>query len=150
MNDLLNRTITIEKILDAPVELVWKAWTTANHIVKWWAPEGMDLEVIEHNFELGGKWKYTMLMPNGKEFISEGVYKEIIPLKKIITSADFRPMTNNVELYAFFEADGDKTKFTFSVIHETEDYCKQQEAMGIYNGWGSAFNRLNELLKTIS
>nr|WP_240491697.1 SRPBCC domain-containing protein [Flavivirga aquatica] len=81
------------------------------------------------------------------EFISEGVYKEIIELEKIITSADFKPMTENVELIALFKADGEQTKFTFSVIHATEEYCKQQEEMGFYNGWGSAFERLKVIVE---
>ncbi|MGY6649595.1 SRPBCC family protein [Wenyingzhuangia sp. IMCC45574] len=142
MSDLANRTLTIEKTFNAPLQLVWDAWTQSEQIVKWWAPNGMDLNVIEHNFKVGGTWKYSMLMPDGNPFISEGTYKEIIPLEKIITSADFKPMTQNVELQVYFEADGSKTKFKFSVIHETEDYCKQQEEMGFYNGWGSAFDRL--------
>lgn len=127
MSDLNNRTLTLEKIFDAPIDVLGKAWTTSEQIVKWWAPQGMNLKVIEHNFKVGGKWKYTMPMPDGNEFISEGTYKEIVEMEKIITSADFRPMTENVELQAFFETQGDKTKFTFSVVHETEDYCKQQE-----------------------
>lgn len=146
MSDLKNRTLTLEKVFDAPLELVWEAWTTSDHIVRWWAPQGMNLKVIEHDFRVGGKWKYTMAMPDGNEFVSEGVYKEIIDKKKIVTSADFRPMTENVEIHALFERQGDTTKFIFSVIHETEEYCKKQEEMGFYNGWGSAFDRLASLL----
>ncbi len=146
MSDLKNRTLTLEKVFEAPLELVWEAWTTSEHIMRWWAPQGMDLKVLEHDFRVGGKWKYAMPMPDGNEFISEGTYKEIIEMEKIITSADFRPMTENVELHAYFERQGDQTKFTFSVVHETEEYCKQQEEMGFYNGWASAFDRLETLL----
>ena len=146
MSNLNNRTLSLEKIFDAPIELVWEAWTGSEHIVKWWAPPGMDLKVIEHDFKVGGKWKYTMPMPDGTEFISEGVYKEIVEMEKIITSADFRPMTENVELHAYFETIGKQTKFIFRVVHETEDYCKQQEKMGFYNGWGSALERLESLV----
>jgi len=149
MNDLKNRTLTIEKTFKAPVELVWKAWTQSEHVVKWWGPKGMDINVIEHEFRVGGKWKYSMPMPDGNEFISEGIYKEIVELQKIVTSADFKPMTEGVELQVTFEADGDRTKFKFSVIHPTEDYCKQQEEMGFYNGWGSAFDRLEILINTL-
>jgi uncharacterized protein YndB with AHSA1/START domain len=59
-------------------------------------------------------------------------------------------MTENVELQTYFEADGDKTKLTFSVIHETPEYCKQQEEMGFYNGWGSALDRLETILDTLT
>ncbi len=145
-DDLTNRVLTLDRTFNAPISLVWEAWTKPEHVAKWWAPHGMDLEVIEHDFSVGGKWKYAMPMPDGKQFISEGVYSEIVPLKKIVTSADFRPMTEGVELHMHFEEDGAQTKFTFSVVHETEEYCKQQEAMGFYNGWGSAFERLDKML----
>ena len=92
-------------------------------------------------------WKYGMKMPDGSTFMSEGVYSEIIEQEKIVTSADFRPMTEGVELQALFQADGDKTNFTFRVIHKDEEYRIQQEKMGIYNGWGSVFDRLATFLQ---
>src|SRR5688572_27746611 len=112
-NDLAKRTVTIIKILNAPVELVWEAWTQSEHIVKWWAPKGMDLKVVNHQFKVGGHWKYTMMMPDGNEFVSEGVYSEIVQMKRIVTSANFRPMTEGVELRVLFEKEGDRTQFTF-------------------------------------
>lgn len=140
--NLDNRTLTLERTLNAPIKLVWEAWTNSEHIAQWWGPKGMNTKVIEHDFKVGGQWKYSMLMPDGNEFITEGVYSAIVELEKIISSADFKPMTEGVEIQAFFEADGEKTKFTFNVVHETEEYCKQQEAMGFYNGWASTFDRL--------
>ncbi len=148
-DDAANRTLTLKKVLDAPVKLVWEAWTEANHIIQWWAPPGMKIEVLSHDFKVGGKWKYSMPMPDGNMFISEGTYLEIETYKKIVTSADFKPMTEGVELHVMFEADGDKTNFTFSVIHATEEYCKAQEKMGFYNGWGSSFNRMEAFIKSL-
>jgi uncharacterized protein YndB with AHSA1/START domain len=145
-NDLAKRVLTLKKTFDAPVDLVWEAWTEPGHIAQWWGPNGMALTVIVHDFKVGGKWKYTMPMPDGSEFISEGEYSEIVEFQKIVTSANFRPMTEGVELRALFEKIGDKTNFTFSVVHPTEEYCKQQEKMGFYNGWGSAFERLTNYL----
>lgn len=146
-NDLANRTLTITRTLNAPVKVVWDAWTQADQIANWWGPKGMKTKVLEHNFKVGGTWKYAMTMPDGSDFISEGVYSEIIEHKKIVTSADFKPMTVGVELHVILEADGDKTNFTFHVIHESEAYCQQQEKMGFYNGWGSTFDRLGEYVE---
>lgn len=146
MSDLKNRTLAIEKTFNASIELVWDAWTQSEYILKWWAPIGMEIKVLEHEFEVGGKWKYAMPMPDGNQLVSEGTYKEIIELEKIVTSADFKPMTEGVELHACFQADGEKTRFAFRVIHATPEYCKQQEEMGFYNGWGSALERLEAIL----
>jgi uncharacterized protein YndB with AHSA1/START domain len=95
---------------------------------------------------VGGKWKYAMAMPDGNDFISEGTYLEIVPQQKIVTSADFKPMTEGVELHIILEAVGTATKFIFKVIHPTAEYKIQQEKMGIYNGWGSTFDRLETFL----
>jgi uncharacterized protein YndB with AHSA1/START domain len=148
-NEVDKRILTIKKTFHVPRQLVWEAWTDPEHIVQWWAPPGMKIKVIHHAFEVGGTWKYTMPMPDGSEFISEGVYSEIVVPEKIVTSANFKPMTEGVTLQVLFEEYEGKTNFTFSVIHATEAYCKQQEQMGFYNGWGSAFDRLEKILATM-
>ena len=145
-----NRTITIERTFDAPIELVWEAWSNPIHIAKWWNPAGEGTKIIEHSFTIGGKWKYSMPMPNGQEFIAEGEYIEIVELEKIRSTANFRPMTEGVEIESLFKKNGNKTDFTFNVIHPTEDYKIQQEKMGIMNGWGSVFTRLDEFLKELA
>ena len=126
-NDAHDRTVTIERLFDAPISTVWKAWTQPEHISHWWGPKGMEIEIVEHDFKVGGKWKYTMPMPDGKLFVSEGKYLEIIQGKKIVTTADFRPMTEGVELHMLFEERDEQTLFTFHVVHATVDYKLQQE-----------------------
>ena len=146
-NNAINRTVTIKRTFDAPIKLVWEAWTQSEHLASWWGPKGMETKVIEHDFRVGGQWKYAMMMPDGNEFITDGIYSEIVTLKKIISSANFKPMTEGVEIQALFEENGDKTNFTFNIVHPTEEYCKQQEKMGILNGWGSVFDRLDAFVK---
>ena len=55
-----SRTLSITKVIDAPVQLVWDAWTNPDHVILWWAPPGMKIQVVEHDFKVGGKWKYSM------------------------------------------------------------------------------------------
>jgi len=148
-NETNNRTATLKRTFNAPVKLVWEAWTRPEHIVQWWGPKGMKITVVEHNFKVGGTWKYVMPMPDGSEFTSDGVYSVIVEFEKIFTSANFKPMTEGVEIQALFEEDGDKTNFTFNVVHPSEEYCRQQEKMGFYNGWGSAFDRMETFINTM-
>ncbi|MEM7299028.1 MAG: SRPBCC domain-containing protein [Bacteroidota bacterium] len=147
--DSSNHTITIKRTFDAPIDLVWKAWTQADHIVKWWGPKGIHTEIVTHEFKIGGKWKYIMAMPNGHDFIAEGEYIEISAPNKLVTSANFLPMTEGVIMEVLLEENEGQTDFTFHVIHETEEYKLQQEKMGVYNGWGSVFDRLHEFLEEI-
>jgi len=150
MNEANNRTLTLKRTFNAPLKLVWEVWSQPEHIAQWWGPKGMETNVIEHDFRVGGNWKYVMLMPDGNEFIADGIYLEIVELEKIFSSANFKPMTEGVEIQALFEGDGDKTNFTFNVVHPTEEYCKQQEKMGFYNGWGSTFDRLEVFVSALN
>ena len=145
-DDISNRVLSIQRTFKAPLKLVWEAWTQPDHIANWWGPKGMQTEIVEHNFVVGGIWKYAMTMPDGNLFIGEGKYSEIIEFRKIVTSANFRPMTEGVELQILMEEAKEGTHFSFHVIHESEEYCQQQKAMGFYNGWGSTFDRLGEYL----
>ena len=141
-----NRTYTIERTFNAPITLVWEAWTQAEHIVKWWGPNGMKTEVVEHDFTVGGKWNYKMAMPNGQDFIAHGQYLAIEAPTKVATTANFIPMTTGVEMHASFADAGAQTHFTFTVVHDTEEYRDQQLNMGANKGWGSTFDRLEEYL----
>src|SRR5262245_18889233 len=106
-NEIDKRVLTIRKTFSVRRRTVWDAWTRPEHIVQWWAPPGMKITVEQHEFKVGGIWKYAMPMPDGSQFTSEGVYREIIAPEKIVTSANFRPMTEGVTIHVLFEERGD-------------------------------------------
>lgn len=139
--DLDNRTLSLNRTFNAPLQVVWEAWTNPEHIAQWWA-RGMKVDILEHDFRVGGNWKFGMKMPNGQDFISEGTYLLIEEMSKIYSTADFKPMTVDIEIRAEFEAAGDQTNFHFSVVHVSEAYKQQQEEMGFMKGWGGVFDKL--------
>lgn len=147
VTEIEKRTLTLTRTFDAPRQLVWDAWTQPEHIANWWGPRGMKTEIRKHDFQEGGDWEFSMAMPDGNEFISFGTYSSIKAPELLETSANFIPMTEGVTIVAEFVAAGEQTEFIFRVIHPTEEYCKQQEEMGFYNGWGSVFEGLNSYLK---
>ncbi|MGB6150803.1 MAG: SRPBCC domain-containing protein [Pricia sp.] len=140
------RTLSITKTLKAPLEKVWAAWTDPEHVAAWWAPKDTPVTIVKHDFKVGGQWRYTMEMPDGNTFVSDGTYADIVPNTKLVTSADFRPMTVGVVLQVSLEENGKNTQLDFNVLHPTVAYCKQQEGMGFYKGWDAAFNRLEGYL----
>lgn len=140
------RTLTITKKITAPLEKVWAAWTEPEHIAQWWGPKGIPVTIIAHDFKIGGQWQYSMEMPDGNSFVSDGRYADIIPNSQITTSADFKPMTIGVVLQISFQEDGQHTQIAFHVLHPTIAYCKQQEGMGFYKGWNAAFERLQSYI----
>jgi uncharacterized protein YndB with AHSA1/START domain len=145
-----NRTLTLQRNIPAPLESVWDAWTQPEHIAQWWGPKGMQVNIAKHDLRIGGQWRYTMEMQDGNIFVSDGTYADIETHKKLVSSADFRPMTIGVVLEVLFKEDGKNTNLEFHVQHPTMAYRKQQEGMGFYKGWDAAFDRLENYLKDLS
>ena len=141
-----SKTLSIEETFNYTPEKVWLFWQESEKLKTWWAPEGMYLEIVDHEFNENGIWTYSMPMPNGSHFVSEGKYISISPCKKIITSANFKPVTTGIELHINFEKIQEQTKLTVKAVHPTEAYCQQQKDLGFHAGWKAAFTRLESAL----
>ena len=161
--------IKIEKIFDAPLERVWEAWTTPELVMKWWGPEGFSAPSIKIDFRVGGKYIYAMHGPVGSEWdrdmYSSGVFKEIVPMKKIVTTDYFSDeMGNKIKPSEEGQDENFPTEMTVTVtFEETEDgktkltifYPKaeneaQFEAMlksGMKEGWSSSLEKLAKVIK---
>lgn len=82
--NIADREIIISRLFDAPCELVWEAWTNPKHADKWWGPEGFVNTTESMDFRVGGEWKYMMVGPDGTRYPNHQVFKEIIPLSKLV------------------------------------------------------------------
>jgi uncharacterized protein YndB with AHSA1/START domain len=94
--DPKNQNLSITRIFDAPRENVWKAWTDPDLMKRWWGPEGFMSPYCEIDFRVGGKFLSSMRSPEGKEYWSTGVYREILPLKRIVCTDSFADEKGNV------------------------------------------------------
>lgn len=167
MND--EKGIVIERIFDAPRELVWKAWTDEEMVKKWWGPEGFTAPSIKINFAVGEKYIFAMHGPEGsewdKDMYSAGVYKEIVPNEKIVVTDYFSDADGNLmepseqgqdssfpkeqTVTVLFEDTTDgKTKLTVKYPKpETEEQMKAMLKSGMKEGWQSSLNKLEKVLK---
>ncbi|MFY9570015.1 MAG: SRPBCC domain-containing protein, partial [Blastocatellia bacterium] len=86
-DDVNKRDLVITRILDAPIELVWRAWTNPEYVMRWWGPTGFTSPSCKIDFREGGKFLFHMRAPKefqgGQDFYTAGVYKKIVPLKLI-------------------------------------------------------------------
>src|SRR5688572_2763598 len=80
--------IVITREFAAPRQLVWDVWTKPEHIEKWFGPKGFNTRVDEQDFKVGGRSNYVMIVPDGAEYPATGVFKEIVPIEKIVSSTD--------------------------------------------------------------
>ena len=69
-----NKTISIKRTFNLPLNVVWKAWTEPHSCKKWWGPKGYTCPHCSMDFMQGGKYLNCMQAPDGKEFWSTGIY----------------------------------------------------------------------------
>ncbi len=82
-NDKSNE-IHITRIYEAPVELVWDAWTDPAQTAQWWGPRGFSLTTRSKDVRVGGNWDYTMHGPDGVDYPNKTVYHEVEKYKKLV------------------------------------------------------------------
>ena len=87
--------MVVTRIFDAPLELVWKAWTDPNYVIQWWGPKGFTSPVCKMDFRVGGKFLICTTTPDGQEFWHGGEYHEIVSHEKIISSMYFSDAKGN-------------------------------------------------------
>jgi len=75
--------IVTTRVLDAPRALVFRAFTHAEHLARWWGPKGFTNTFEEFEPQLGGVWRFVMHGPDGGRFQNEAVFEEIVPPEKI-------------------------------------------------------------------
>lgn len=113
-----DRELLITRTLNAPVELVWEAWTNPEHIANWWGPNGFTNTISKMDMTVGGEWDLVMHGPDGTDYKNKSVFKEIIPFKKIVYQHASAPgFTATIQ----FEAQGEQTLLTWHMLFETAE-----------------------------
>ena len=76
--------IVITRIIDAPLEMVWKAWTEPEHVMRWWGPQYYTSPSAKIDLREGGKYVFAMRAPKeqgGQDSYTAGIYKKIVPME---------------------------------------------------------------------
>jgi uncharacterized protein YndB with AHSA1/START domain len=81
--------ILITRELDAPRHLVYKAWTSAELIPRWWAGQRGKVLSAAIDLRVGGRWRYVMEANGGFEVAFHGVYREIVPNERVVSTEVF-------------------------------------------------------------
>src|SRR6188768_3231030 len=88
--------LKIVRNFDAPVQQVWHAWTDPEHFKKWWGPMGYSCPDCIIDFRVGGKYINSMMDDKGNKIWTTGVYKEIVPIEKIVYTDSFSDESGNI------------------------------------------------------
>jgi uncharacterized protein YndB with AHSA1/START domain len=82
-------TVRTERTFNASVAEVWRVWSDADSIKKWWGPKGYTGLVVGNDVREGGSYLWAMKSAQGKMFWSTGTYKEVVANKKIVSTMSF-------------------------------------------------------------
>lgn len=150
--------LVITRIFDAPRELVWKAWTDPEHMKRWWGPKDFTAPFCKIDFRVGGVSLFCMRSPDGKDYWSTGVYREIVPLERIVMTNSFADEKGNAVpathygmgediplemlVTVTFEEHEGKTKMTLRHVGIPAGIMGETNA-----GWNGSFDKLAESIK---
>lgn len=151
-----NKTIHIKREFDANPELVWEAWTTAELLDRWCAPNPFRTETKVLDFREGGFWHYAIVSPEGNRHWSRYDYKKIEVQKSIIELRAFSNENGTVspdfprtECTITFSETGGKTLVTITERYASPEVFEKMATVSHKKGFSSHLKNLDKLLPTL-
>ena len=156
MDGIEEKQVVVSRRFDAPLELLWKAWTESEHFKQWYGHKGFTTPICEIDLKVGGRHLWSMQSPDGRQMYYTGIYKEIVPMERLVFTDSLSDAEGNVMspsemgmpegspgtmdvTVTFAHEDG---KATVTVSHvgfgEGGDYAAM--------GWEQAFAKLADML----
>jgi uncharacterized protein YndB with AHSA1/START domain len=115
-----DREIVVSRVIDAPRELVFEAFTEVRHLARWWGPEGFTTATRSFAFRVGGVWDFVMQGPDGTVFPEWITWTEIAPPERIaLVHGESRDDPNAFASVLTFEADGAATRLVMRTVFPT-------------------------------
>src|SRR5688572_2241673 len=109
-----DREIVIERVIDAPRELVFEAWTDPTHMTHWWGPRRFTTTTHRMDVRPGGAWRFVMHGPDGRDYQNRIVYREVVTPERLVYDHgggdDVEPVSFHTTVT--FEEYGGKTRIT--------------------------------------
>ena len=144
-----DREVLVTRLVSAPPELVFRAWTDADQVARWFAPEGYGVPSCVVDARPGGEWLLTWLTPEGTEYPNRGVYREVVPPERIIyveywAERDGPP--HEFEVTVTLYPMGDQTALTVRTVFDSVAMREGAQTQGFEVGWGQLLDRLDALL----
>ncbi len=145
-------TLSVTRLIDAPVETVWKV--AIERQAEWWCPKPWAVELIEQDWRAGGRSAMIMRGPDGEEMPQDGVFPEVTPNKRIVFTDAFSvgwiPQSHFMVGTMEFADEAGKTRYTGTARHWDADTYEQHKAMGFEAGWGKVAEQLAELAEGVA
>ncbi|MGJ8562629.1 MAG: SRPBCC family protein [Alphaproteobacteria bacterium] len=149
------RDLILELTLDAPRANIWRCWTEPELLTQWFTPKPWSTASADIDPRTGGRMNVTMRSPDGEDMPNTGVFLEVIPGERIVTTDAYsegwvpseKPfMTTIITLK---DAGEGTTAYRAAARHWAIEDKKSHETMGFKDGWTAAARQLEALAKSL-
>jgi uncharacterized protein YndB with AHSA1/START domain len=156
--------LVVKRILDAPIDLVWKAWTDPEYVKRWWGPKYYTSPTCKIDLRVGGKYIFSMRAPQsqgGQDSYTTGVYKAIVPMERLEFTTSLSDKDGNkidpaligmppdfpreIRTEVVFKAKGEMTELTITEY----DWPVSQMMVYSYAGMQQSIDKLGESLEKV-
>jgi uncharacterized protein YndB with AHSA1/START domain len=151
--------LVITRVFDAPRELVFKAWTEPERLMRWWGPKGFTTPFCTMDVRPGGVFHHCMRSPEGRDFWSKGVYRDVVAPERIVFTDSFSDEEGNLVSPTYYGMSPDwptetLVTVTFAeqegkttlILRATVGSAPASERHQAQQGWTESFDRLADYL----
>lgn len=144
------RILKVDRLVRAPISLVFEMFSDARHLDAWWGPDGFQNETHEMDFSVDGLWRYTMHGPDGKDWPNWIRYREISPPTRIAYEhGGEMGEPAHFDGIITFESEGDKTRITMILIFPTQAARDATFKFGAVEGGKQTLARLDAYVSAL-
>jgi uncharacterized protein YndB with AHSA1/START domain len=141
--------IHVVREFDAPRHLVWKVWTTPEHVRRWWSGERGEVTTADMDFRVGGQWRYVMTANEGFEVAFHGEYREIRPEERIVNTEVFEGIPDGDDdpavITNVFTESGGRTTLTMITEVSSREVRDMIIATGMEGGMQEALDAVERI-----
>ncbi len=141
-----DREIEMTRVFNAPCEMVFEALTKPELLQRWMGPRGWSLVVSEIDLRVGGRWRSVLRSPDGKEMGMSGVYRELDPPHRIVSTEAYDDLPGETVNTLVLREQNGKTTFTCTVLYPSKEVRDAVIAAGMESGAAECYDKLSEFL----
>ena len=145
---IAEREVVIRREFDAPARLLFEAYSRCEHVMKWFGPKGWPLTLCEMDFRPGGRFRFAMTGPDGKQNMPfGGEYLEIVPNRTIVYDNGFEaPGTEKMIVTVTFDEQAGRTTLTIHTLFASVAMKNEHVGGGYVQGVDSGLDQLADIV----
>ena len=139
--------LVLQRDLNAPRDVIWRCWTTPEHLVNWFVPKPHRVTACHLDVRVGGACNTTFDV-DGNIMENKGIYLEVVPNERLVFTDTYtegwKPAAEPfmTAILTFEDLGGGRTRYTAVARHRTAENAKSHADMGFQDGWGTVASQL--------